>query len=550
MAKKSKKNENLTLEEQLEQAFVSNGAEPYELPDNWCWAKLGCYIKYATDYVANGSFADLRTNVKIYKEPNYALMVKTADFANNFTKSLTYTDKTGYEYLSKSRLQGGELILSNIGSVGKVFRVPYFKTPMTLASNSIMIKCHDDLDYDLLYYYFSSLDGYQNLLSITSGTAVPKFNKTDLKNIFVPIPPKGEQERIVKSIEKLFNKLDEAKDKVQETIDGFEDRKLAILHKAFTGELTAHWRKENSITKDTWKRCNLQSVCSMKITDGTHKTPIYSDEVNGVPFLSSKDVTSEKINWENIKYIDANLHEELYARLAPQKDDVLLAKNGTTGIAAIVDVEKVFDLYVTLALLRPDKSIVNPQYLLKIINSPICKIQFNERLKGIGVPNLHLRDIREVMIDVPSIPEQDEIVRILNDVMYKENSVMKKSLSVIEQIDAIKKAILSRAFRGKLGTNDPTEESAIELIKKHIEETIKEVPSRVKKLKLEKIEVSVVVKTIIEALQNVDKLTPERLKAETQLDIDDFYEQLKLLIDSGKIKETRVDGESYLEAVK
>jgi len=136
MARTAKKEKALTPEEKLTQALVPDVEQPYRVPKNWCWAKLGSYIDYATDYVANGSFATLKQNVKILKEEDYALMVKTADFSNNFTKSLTYTDRHGYDFLSKSSLHGGELILSNIGSIGKVFRVPYFNRPMTLASNS------------------------------------------------------------------------------------------------------------------------------------------------------------------------------------------------------------------------------------------------------------------------------------------------------------------------------------------------------------------------------------------------------------------------------
>ena len=115
MARGKKKESTLTPEEKLAQTLVPVEEQPYMVPENWCWANLGSYIDYATDYVANGSFASLKENVKLYKEENYALMVKTADFANGFTESLTYTDEHGYNYLSKSVLTGGELILSNIG---------------------------------------------------------------------------------------------------------------------------------------------------------------------------------------------------------------------------------------------------------------------------------------------------------------------------------------------------------------------------------------------------------------------------------------------------
>lgn len=104
---------------------------------------------------------------------------------------------------------------------------------------------------------------------------------------------------------------------------------------------------------ENWCWTRLQQICVMKITDGTHKTPTYCEQEKGIPFISAKDITTGKIDWSNIKYIIPSLHEELYARIAPKRDDVLLAKNGTTGVAALVDSDDVFDIYVTLAVLRP-----------------------------------------------------------------------------------------------------------------------------------------------------------------------------------------------------
>lgn len=126
-----------------------------------------------------------------------------------------------------------------------------------------------------------------------------------------------------------------------------------------------------------WVWARLQTICE-PITDGTHKTPRYSDE--GYIFLSSKNVTSGKIDWNNVMYIPEDLHYELYSRLSPQKNDILLAKNGTTGIAAIVDRDCVFDIYVSLALLRVVKYIISPEYLLLVIASSTIQDYFNGSL--------------------------------------------------------------------------------------------------------------------------------------------------------------------------
>ena len=182
---------------------------PFEIPESWEWVKLGDVVKQVTDFVASGSFASLRENVKYYKEENYAILVRTLDFRNNFEKDLTYTDKHGYEFLSNSNLFGGELLLSNIGSIGKVFIVPKLNKRMTLAPNSIMVRHYDDSQRDWLYHFFLSPVGQEVLLSISSSTTQAKFNKTQLKGVLVPLPPLAEQKRIVNKIEEIFASLDE-----------------------------------------------------------------------------------------------------------------------------------------------------------------------------------------------------------------------------------------------------------------------------------------------------------------------------------------------------
>ena len=203
-----------------------------------------------------------------------------------------------------------------------------------------------------------------------------------------------------------------------------------------------------------WKWESLEKLCSIPITDGTHQTPTYSDSESGISFISSKDVTKEFIDWSNIKYITKELHSELYKRVAPQIDDILLAKNGTTGVAAIVDTDKIFDIYVTLALVRPNKEKVLPRYLLQVINSPVCKNQFDEHLTGIGVPNLHLRDIKITKIPLPpTLAEQKRIVSRIETLFAKLDEAEEKARTVLDSFETRKAAILHKAFTGELTAN-------------------------------------------------------------------------------------------------
>ena len=204
----------------------------------------------------------------------------------------------------------------------------------------------------------------------------------------------------------------------------------------------------------------------MRITDGTHQTPAYSDKENGIPFLSSKDVTSGKINWSGIKYITKELHEELYKRIAPQRNDILLAKNGTTGVAALVDDDTIFDIYVTLAVIRPSLNVIYPPYLLYQINSPFCKEQFNNHLTGIGLPNLHLCDINKTRITLPPLAEQKRIVIELERWLTVIDSLENNNQDLLQIVAQTKSKILDLAIHGKLVAQDPNDEPASELLRR------------------------------------------------------------------------------------
>ena len=460
MAKGKKTEKVLTPEEKLEQALVPVEEQPYPVPENWCWTYIGNgFIVTSSKRVHKNDW--LTEGIPFYRTRELVKLSNQGFVNNELYISEKLYDKFVAEY---GKPQIGDILISGVGTIGVPYVIEsdrkfYFKD-----GNVIWLKNKALFLPRYIYYLYKSQFMYNQIHEMSAGTTVDTYTIVNAIKTKVPMPSVAEQQRIVDRIESLFAKLDEAKEKAQAVVDGFEIRKAAILHKAYTGELTKKWRLKHNVDLSNWRSMNLQEVCLMKITDGTHKTPIYCDAEKGIPFLSAKDVTSGEICWDNIKYIIPELHEELYVRLAPKRDDILLAKNGTTGVAAIVDTDAIFDLYVTLAVLRPNKDVVVPRYLLQIINSPLCKNQFDEHLTGIGVPNLHLRDIKNVQITVPPTDEQAEIVRILEILLAKEQRAKEFAEAILDQIETMKKSILVRAFRGELGTNDPSEKSAVELL--------------------------------------------------------------------------------------
>lgn len=172
-------------------------------------------------------------------------------------------------------------------------------------------------------------------------------------------------------------------------------------------------------------------------------TPIYSNE--GVVFLSAKNVTSGKVDWVNIKHIPQSLHIELEKRVKPKIGDVLLAKNGTTGVAAIVDRDITFDIYVSLALLRPGNKITT-EFLHASLNSKITKRQFNSALKGIGVPNLHLVDIRNTTIPLPNLEEQGAFLKIIQKINVNRELEVRSLKSINNLINSLQNQAFTTGF--------------------------------------------------------------------------------------------------------
>ncbi|MBM6649745.1 restriction endonuclease subunit S [Megamonas funiformis] len=461
MAKK--KQIELTIEEKLQNALVPKEEQPYKIPNNWCWTRL----EFLSNII-NGDRGKNYPSKKDYVKSGVPFITAGNIEKNNTLnkEKLNYILEDKYNILRSGKIVKDDILYCLRGTLGKNAIID-FEFKGAIASSLCIVRLLNKINKKYIYLCLNSMLIEHQMIEFNNGTAQPNLSAESLKRYKIPLPPIDEQQRIVNRIESLFTKLDKAKELIENTLAQFEQNKMAILHKAFTGELTVKWRKENNIDLSSWQNYQLKDICE-KITDGTHQTPKYTDD-GGYIFLSSKNVKSGKIDWKNIKYIPKDLHDILYERIAPQRDDILLAKNGTTGVAAIVDRDIIFDIYVSLALLRVNKKYILPMFLLYVIGSPRIKNYFDSNLKGIGVPNLHLKYIREATISVPTIEEQQEIVNILDNLLAKYNKI-KNLEQQLEKIELLKKAILAKAFRGELGTNNPDEESAENLLKEILAE--------------------------------------------------------------------------------
>lgn len=177
------------------------------LPKGWRLSTIDEEKERLTDYVANGSFASLASNVHYKDTEDYAVLIRLVDFNNDFRGPFVYIDEHAYNFLSKSSLSGGEIIISNVGAnVGTVFKCPNLPYKMSLAPNAITIKLKGDNDF--YYYWFKSKIGQANIQALVTGSAQPKFNKTNFRSMYIPVPPLKDQRRIASILSSLDRKIE------------------------------------------------------------------------------------------------------------------------------------------------------------------------------------------------------------------------------------------------------------------------------------------------------------------------------------------------------
>lgn len=290
-----------------------------------------------------------------------------------------------------------------------------------------------------LYYWFD-WDAEKIQSEQGAGTTMVHVTKGAMEKRSLSLPPLAEQKRIVALLDQAFAGIELALAAASKNLKNARELFETTLNTTFTQK------------GEGWVDRKLEDFCD-KITDGTHQTPKYSE--SGHIFLSSKNVKNGVLDWENVKYIDDAQHEEMQRRLSPKLNDILLRKNGAGfGKAAIVDRDVIFDVYVSLAVIRPIKDVI-PQYLLLFLNSPAGMKQFQARIKGAGVPNLHLQEIRAVTVSFPLSQElQLSITAHMADLLTQTQRLEDLYQQKIDALNELKQSLLQKAFAGELTATD------------------------------------------------------------------------------------------------
>lgn len=457
MAKKTK-DSNLSLEERLEQALIPNWDEPYKLPENWCWVRVDAIASIYTGNSINERVKEEkytgRTDGLVY------LATKDIDFDStiDYDTNVCIPQSEGFKVAPKYSI----LLCIEGGSAGR--KIGFITQDVCFVNKLCAFVPHGRINPKYLYYAIQS-DAFKKQFDAKKHGLIGGVSVKEVSSIFIPFAPIEIQNKIVELIESIFNKLHEAKEKSQEVVEGYKFRKESILYNAFQGKLTVSLN-DNDI-QCGWTELTLGELILGGPQNGLYKSQnAYGQgtkilRIDGFydgwlePWDTLKRLT---VSDEEIKLYGLNINDIVINRVNS------MAYLGKSALIRNLPETCVYES--NMMRISLDTSKIVPEYLIYYLNSSLGLEELRKNAKqAVNQASINQQDVKSVSVPVPSIYEQQKIVDILDNLLSKEKRSKETAEAVIEQIDTMKKAILARAFRGELGTNDPSEESALELLK-------------------------------------------------------------------------------------
>lgn len=428
------------------------------LPKGWEVVKSDL-ISDITDYVANGSFQSLSENVKTYDHEEYAILLRLKDFNSDFRKDLKYVDEKSYKFLSKSEIEEGDLFISNVGNPGMCYLVPNLGKPITLGPNGIRLRVNKYGDTSFIKYYLQSPQGRNEIREITTGTAQLKFNKTDFRNLLIPLPPLAQQERIVDKLDKLLaqhERINQVLDRIPQLLKTFRKQ---VLTKAVTGKLTEQWREGKDL--EEWTALPLKEVCFGFKYGSSSK----SQDEGKVAVLRMGNLQNGKLDLSDLKYSNDEVEIRKYS-LEP--GDVLFNRTNSPELVGKTSIYRgeIPAIYAGyLIKIENDRSVLNSDYLNYFMNTSQVRTWCNEvKSDGVSQSNINAKKLGDLGIPLPPLQEQQEIVAHIETLFAKADNIESSYQVLKAKIDTLPQAILHKAFKGELVSQLPTDGDAKDLL--------------------------------------------------------------------------------------
>ena len=430
----------------IEDALVPVEEQPYEVPGNWCWT----YLLTGAAECIDGYRKPLNATERASREGD-----------------IPYYGATGQVGWIDDYLTNEQLIL--LGEDGAPFldlmkdKAYIIDGKAWVNNHAHILKSHyGEVGNRFLMHYLNTFNyhGYVN------GTTRLKLTQASMNTIPVPLPPLPEQQRIVEQIESLFSKLNEVKEKAQEALESFEERRVAILHKAFEGELTLQWRTEHGVDMNSWSDVPLKE-CGRWFGGGTPTTSKKEYWEGGdIPWITSKDM-KDRIIEDSLMHITMTGVDNSSANYCDEPAVLFVMRSGILRrVFPVCMVKRPFTVNQDLKACVPNG--ILQEYLYWYCTGFEKDIRDNCMKSGTTVESVEAKKLFDYSIRVAGADEQKEIVNRIEAMLDKEAAAYEAAEEVIENVEIVKKSILAKAFRGELGTNDPAEESSIELLKQII----------------------------------------------------------------------------------
>ncbi|MGU8928343.1 restriction endonuclease subunit S [Clostridium perfringens] len=419
-----------------------------KIPTEWKVIKVSEYTHTVTDYVANGSFASLKNNVQYYEEPNYAVLLRLTDYNNNYNGNFIFIDKKAYEFLNKTKLYGGEIIISNVGAnVGTVFKVPILEYKMNLAPNSIMVKTKGEDDF--YYYWFKSRNGQQSIKSILSGSAQPKFNKTSFKNLYLPVPPLEEQKAIAKILSDLDEKI-EVNNKINKNL---EEMAQAIFkqwfvdfefpneegkpYKSSGGEMV---ESELGMIPSDFSIINLNQLGKI-ITGKTPSTKNLENFGDEYMFITPKDVKGDMYVTNTERLLSEKGTEKLKNNKI-QPNSIGVTCIGSNLGEVYINSKYIFtNQQINSLVLNEDRTYPYVYILLKNM-----KEEFLNIASGSAVPIINKSTFSNLKVILPN----KNILNRFNEIMISNFEIIRNNLDENEILEKLRDTLLPKLMSGEI----------------------------------------------------------------------------------------------------
>lgn len=338
----------------------------------------------------------------------------------NLTKSGSDTNFFNGSIADKYRVVSGDILISWSATLD----IFVWEGREAILNQHIFKVVFDKIEINKNYFIYAIKNILGDMRKQVHGATMQHITKGKFDNLEIPLPPLATQKRIAE----ILDAADALRRKDQELLKKYDELAQAIFIDMFGDPVTNHKK---------WTIKPLSEIC-IKITDGTHHTPMYVS--SGIPFLRVTDITESNMSR---KYITEEEHLELIKRCKPEKGDVLYTKNGTIGVAKAIDWDFEFSIFVSLCLLKINKELILPEFLEAYLNTPIALKQAKKHSKTGTITNLHLIEIKQILSPVPPISIQKEYLELIDKIKSSINKVNGNN-------DLLFNSLLQKAFKGEL----------------------------------------------------------------------------------------------------